>query len=227
MTDAPAPLGPVPGTEGERRWPAAVAVLVALVLPLGFSGEYVGLVRLLLGLAGVALLVALVLTDPGRIDQRSTGIRRLSIGLLVVLAASAALSTVRLVADLLEGAPSLEDPRDLLAAGALIWLENGVVFSLFFWELDGGGPASRFHRVQPHPDFAFPQQMNPSLAPEHWRPRYHDYLYLSLTNGLAFSPTDAMPMTAAAKGAMALQSLLSVVIVSLVIANAVNVIGPG
>jgi uncharacterized membrane protein len=217
--------GPLPGAQGERRWPAATAIAISLVLPLLLISEFSGFARIALSAVGFVLLVAVIATDPGRIDQRSRRTRGLSIGLVLVLGASASISTVRLIAELLDGAPELQDPTTLLAAGALIWLENALVFSVFFWEVDGGGPAGRFHRVQPHPDFAFPQQMNPDLAPELWRPEYHDYLYLALTNALAFSPTDAMPMTPVAKLSMALQSLLSIVILSLVVANAVNILG--
>jgi hypothetical protein len=211
--------------KGEHRWPPAVAVVVALVLPMLLVGSLKGEARALLTIVGLVLLAAVIVTDPGRIDERTRLGRSLSIALLVILGIRAAFGTGRLVTELLEGAPQLDDPRTLLFAGFVIWLENGLVFSLFFWELDAGGPAARLHRVRAHPDFAFPQHMNPELAPPDWRPRYHDYLYLSLTNALAFSPTDAMPMTAAAKGAMAFQSLLSLVILSLVVANAVNILG--
>ena len=186
------PPGPVPGTVGEHRWPAALGVTAALVIPLFIQVGYAGWLRGALFLAGLVLLVAIIASDPGRIDEHRRTNRRLSVGLLIVLVVLAASSTLRLVLELLEGAPALSSADTLLAAGALIWLEDSLVFSLVFWELDGGGPAARFHRVRSNPDFAFPQQMDPELAPPHWRPEYHDYLYLSLTNALAFSPTDAI-----------------------------------
>jgi uncharacterized membrane protein len=210
---------------GEHRWPAAVAIVVSLLLPMVLVSSLKGAPRFWLTVVGLVLLVATIVTDPGRIDRRTRLTRFLSIALLLVLGARATVGTVRLIAELLEGAPVLDNPRTLLFAGAVIWLENGLVFSLFFWELDAGGPAERLHQVRPYPDFSFPQQMNPELAPATWRPRYHDYLYLSLTNALAFSPTDAMPLTSPAKLSMAFQSLLSIAILSLVIANAVNILG--
>lgn len=224
-TGGPDEIGPVPGSRGEQRWPAAIAVFAALFLPLLLVTDFAGNLRVVLTGTGVVLLVATIISDPGRIDRHSRRNRALSLGLMLVLAATASSSTVRLIVELLDGAPELDDPNTLLAAGAVIWLENGLVFSLWFWEIDGGGPAARYHRVRSHPDFAFPQQMDPELAPAHWRPQYHDYLYLSLTNALAFSPTDAMPLTPKAKLSMGVQSLLSVALLSLVIANAVNVIG--
>ena len=110
----------------------------------------------------------------------------------------------------------------MLASGALIWLGNALIFGLLYWELDSGGPLARYRRERPHPDFAFSQQLNPELAPAGWRPRYVDYLILGVTTSTAFSPTDVMPMTAWAKLTMALQSLISLTVIGLVVARAVN-----
>ena len=102
-------------------------------------------------------------------------------------------------------------------------MSNIIAFALLYWELDGGGAAERAHRPSSRiVDLAFPQQMNPSLAPAHWRPRFIDYLYLGFTNATAFSPTDAMPLAPWAKITMALQALISLVILGLVIARAVK-----
>jgi hypothetical protein len=117
-----------------------------------------------------------------------------------------------------------ESATSLLASGAVIWLGNALIFGLLYWEFDGGGPLARYRRQRPHPDFAFTQQLNPELAPPDWRPRYVDYLILGVTTSTAFSPTDVMPMTAWAKLAMALQSLISLTVIGLVIARAVNVL---
>jgi hypothetical protein len=105
----------------------------------------------------------------------------------------------------------------------VIWLGNVLVFSLFYWLLDSGGPLARYRGERPYPDFAFTQQMSPELAPPGWRPQYADYLILGLTTSTAFSPTDVMPMAWWAKLTMALQSLISLTVVGLVIARAVNV----
>ena len=105
----------------------------------------------------------------------------------------------------------------------MIWLGNVLVFSLFYWLLDSGGPLARYRGDRPYPDFAFTQQMSPELAPPGWRTQYVDYLILALTTSTAFSPTDVMPMARWAKLTMALQSLISLTVVGLVIARAVNV----
>ena len=107
----------------------------------------------------------------------------------------------------------------------MVWIDTNLTFALLYWQLDGGGPAERLHRLRRHPDFAFPEQQNPDLAPPSWRPIFVDYLYLGLTNATAFSPTDVMPLARWAKLAMALQAVTSILILSLVIANAVNILG--
>jgi uncharacterized membrane protein len=93
-----------------------------------------------------------------------------------------------------------------------------------YWELDGGGAAERARAHLAYPDFAFPQQLTPGIAPPGWRPRYFDHLYLAFTNATAFSPTDVMPLVPWAKLAMTVQSTLSLLLLGLVVARAVNVL---
>jgi hypothetical protein len=207
----------------ERRWPMAAAVLVAVVLTASFPGRWsVGPVWLIPACECV-LLVALVIADPGRIDRRSNAMRIISIALVAVLVLSTLWSTGNLINELITGGQATDDASTLLSQGVSVWFCNVIVFSLLFWELDAGGAPARAHGVRQHPDFAFPQQINPALASASWRPRYPDYLYLGITNAIALSPTDAMPLAFWAKAAMAVQSLVSLAILSLVIARAVNV----
>lgn len=105
-----------------------------------------------------------------------------------------------------------------------MWVSNNIAFALLYWELDGGGAAARAHRTADHPDSAFPQQLNPRIAPPNWQPRFIDYLYPGFTNATALSPTDAMPLAPWAKITMALQAVISLAILALVIARAVNVL---
>ena len=150
------------------------------------------------------LLVGLIAADPGRIDRRGRQIRAaLSIGLVVLIAATAAWATGRLVVDLLHGNPQTKVASELLATGALVWTEVIIAFTFVYWELDGGGPASRYLDGITYPDLAFPEQLSPEVAPPGWRPIFVDYLYLWLTNATAFSPTDVMPLAHWAKLAMA------------------------
>jgi uncharacterized membrane protein len=115
--------------------------------------------------------------------------------------------------------------RQLLISGAAAWFTNAIAFGLAFWEMDCGGPVARALATTPRkPDFQFPQDENPQLAREGWAPRLWDYLYVSLTNATAFSPTDAMPLTRPAKALMAAESTLSAITVLLVAARAVNIL---
>ena len=115
--------------------------------------------------------------------------------------------------------------RQLLLSGGVAWLTDAIAFGLAFWELDGGGPVARaLAGARRKPDFQFPQDENPQLAREGWAPRLWDYFYVSLTNSMAFSPTDAMPLTRPAKAFMAAESTLSAITVLLVAARAVNIL---
>ena len=105
-----------------------------------------------------------------------------------------------------------------------MWVANNIAFSLLYWELDCGGAAARVHRLKPHPTSRF-RSNSPEVAPDGWRPRFVDYLYLGFTNATAFSPTDVMPLTPRAKFPMLVQSLVSLILLGLVVARAVNVLG--
>jgi uncharacterized membrane protein len=113
----------------------------------------------------------------------------------------------------------------LLLTGFAIWTTDVIVFALLFWELDAGGPAVRLQVRRATLDFQFPQDENPQLAQKGWSPMIWDYAYLSLTNGIAFSPTDVMPLSLRAKAAMGAESAISAVTVLLVAARAVNTLG--
>jgi hypothetical protein len=209
----------------EARWPMAGAVLCVITLTALLPGSLRFGPPWLLPLGEGLLLVAVAAADPGRITRRSQLLRRMSIGLVAVVALGALQSAVKLIDELISGGSLTNEAGALLEAGATVWLTNNLAFALLFWELDCGGSAARAHRLPLHPDFAFPQQLNPDIAPPHWRPRFVDYLYLALTNSLAFSPTDAMPLAAWTKIGMGTQALISFSIVGLVIARAVNVFG--
>jgi len=172
---------------------------------------------------GVALLVVLIAADPGKIDRRGTWPRLVSLSLVTVLILGALWATGGLIHQLVEGTgPVANDAETLLLTGAIVWASNNIAFSLLYWDLDSGGSAARLQYPPHYPDFAFPQQLNPELAPPGWRPLFADYLYLGFTNAMAFSPTDVMPFALWAKAAMTVQSLISLVIVGLVVARAVN-----
>lgn len=141
-----------------------------------------------------------------------------------MLVSSAIWSTVRLIDDLIHGGHETSSANALLLAGGSVWCSTVLAFSLLYFELDSGGPAARAHHMPPTPALAFPQHLSPELNAPHWRPHYIDYLYLGFTNSTALSPTDVMPLAPWAKSVMTLQSILSLMILGLVVARAVNVL---
>lgn len=170
------------------------------------------------------LLVAHVIADPGRIDRQTRATRAIDIALVAVLVVASATQAVVLIAELVGGNRALNSADALLSSGALVWLNTIIAFTFLYWEFDGGGSVARARRGASYPHFAFPQHMNPSLAPPDWRPLFVDYLYLGLTNATAFSPTDVMPLRHWAKVTMGVQALISLIILGLVVARAVNIL---
>jgi hypothetical protein len=221
------PADPAEPVAVEARWPVAAAILAFIAISVALrivepDREALGPDWLIPSIE-IAMLVVLLAADPARIVARSRWLRRLSIVLILALTAAAVLSTGILINDLVRGEQVTNSAGPLLASGAVIWLGNLLVFSLVYWIFDSGGPLARYRGDRRYPDFAFTQHQAPELAPPGWRPRYVDYLVLGLTTNTAFSPTDVMPMAAWAKATMALQSVISLVVVGLVIARAVNV----
>jgi hypothetical protein len=211
----------------EPRWPVALAVLTFIAISVGLRigvphRESLGPSWLIPGIE-FGLLACLVAADPGHLARRRRWLRRISILLVLALAAATLLATGKLIQQLIVGGKVTNEASSLLASGAVIWLGNVLVFSLIYWLLDSGGPVARYLGERPYPDFAFSQQMSPELAPPGWHAMYVDYLILGLTTSTAFSPTDVMPMTAWPKLTMALQSIIALSVVGLVIARAVNV----
>ena len=178
---------------------------------------YRGLIPALEG----ALIVVLLIANPGHISKEQTRLRIVGISLIALITVANTVSLTELIHALLYGTRA--GGRPLVYASVPIWLTNVIVFGLWYWELDRGGPAKRQVPEHPRPDFLFPQMATPGSAPS-WSPNFLDYLYTSFTNATAFSPTDTMPLTIWAKLLMMLQSLASLVTVAVVISRAVNIL---
>ena len=207
----------------EPRWPELLALLTAIGLQLVLPDRVVrgrGNRALIPALEG-ALIVVLLVANPGRISAEQSRLRVVGITLIALISAANVVSLTELIHALLYG--SKTTGRPLVYASVPIWLTNIIVFGLWYWELDRGGPASRQLATHRHPDFLFPQMSAPGSSPG-WAPRFLDYLYTSFTNATAFSPTDTMPLTDWAKLLMMLQSLASLVTVAVVISRAVNIL---
>ena len=173
-------------------------------------------------LASPALLLMIMLLAVPLAELRPGRVRNVAVALLGLLIAADAVAVGVLLAALAGSDAGSLSAGDLFAHGGVVWLTNIITFGLLFWMLDVGGPRVRAERGRPDPDFEFPQDARRRAD---WSPRLSDYLYVSLTNAIAVSPTDTMPLTRRAKGLMAVTSLLSNAVVILVVSRAVSVVG--
>jgi hypothetical protein len=206
----------------------AAVVLVALALVSRHAhweslGQRLWWIWLVVGAPYVGLSATL-LFGLGRLVRHNRR-REIVVGLLALVWLVNVAGVVVLVASLVFPSGTHVTGRQLLFSGGAALLSNAIAFGLAFWELDCGGPVARALASAPRkPDFQFPQDENPLLAGDGWAPRLWDYFYVALTNGIAFSPTDAMPLTRPAKALMAAQSTLSAITILLVAARAVNIL---
>jgi hypothetical protein len=173
----------------------------------------------------VVLVVALMVGDPGRIDRQKTWLRVLTGTLIGIISFANAASAIRLVIAIFNTAPFTQNPRVLIISGAIIWLTNVIAFGLWYWDLDRGGAAARAQGVPIGPAFIFPEMANSEHVREGWYPTFLDYLQLSFSTAMAFSPTDVSAIKPWAKLLMMVESALSLVVGLLVIARAVNILG--
>ncbi|MER5812569.1 hypothetical protein ABT143_31025 [Streptomyces sp. NPDC002033] len=219
---------------GEARMPAVIATLVAIglyqVLP---HQLLVGPHYVLLGLE-LLLLVPLIAMNPKRLTRQTRLSRTLSLALVLIIAASNLVALGILIHDMLS--VGVKDGGSLLTAAFQVWLTNIIVFGLAYWELDRGGPVSRTQTPRdalPLADFRFSQDENHDAVQEvadgssvtsDWVPTLVDYLYVSVTNSTAFSPTDTMPLSTRAKAMMSVQSIAALTTSLLVIARAVSIL---
>ena len=169
------------------------------------------------------LLFALIVVAPARATQHAIGLRRFALTVIAIVSLANSVSLGLLVHYLINGGHV--GGHRLILSGAVLWATNVLLFAIWYWEMDRGGPAMRFIHPDALPDLQFPQMENPQLAPAGWRPGFVDYLYTSLTNATAFSPTDTMPLTQSTKMVMGIQSITALLTVGLVIARAVNILG--
>ena len=203
-------------------WPARLAVLTAIVLYLVLPDRLVPGPRYVVPIIEVIVLGVLTAGFPHHTMVDSRPRRLIAIGLLAVVSAANVANLGLLLNALLRG--GVQNGRELIFASAAVWLTNVIVFGLWYWELDRGGPYERHRSEHREPDFLFPQMTVPGSAPEDWAPSFVDYMYVSFTNATAFSPTDTMPLTAMAKLLMGVQSTASLLTVAVVASRAVNIL---
>jgi hypothetical protein len=209
--------------EGENRLPVAAVVAVAVVLQVVLPARFTFQPEWVLPALEGVLLIALSIANPRRITRTSSAIRAASVGLVALVSLANGWSAGRLAKAILEQHGG-HAPIPLLADGGAIYLTNIIVFALWYWEWDRGGPVARAQGQRKYPDFLFAHMTAPELAPKDWRPSFFDYFYLSFTNATAFSPTDTLPLAVWAKMLMMAQSVVALVTVALVVSHAVNIL---
>jgi uncharacterized membrane protein len=215
------PYPPPPDTE--PLWPVQLTLLGAIGLQLLLPAHLtIGPVWLVPSLEG-ALLIGMFFASPRELEGEHTLRRRFALGMTALVSAANIFSLYELTHFLLHHNIT-SGGRELIVSGMLIWLTNFLIFALWYWELDRGGPGKRAAGHDEAPDFLFPQMTDDRIEPIEWRPQFLDYLYVSLTNAEAFSPTDTMPLTHMAKVIMGIQSLVSLVTIGLIVSRAVNIL---
>ena len=205
----------------EPHWPAALALLTSVGLYIVLPNRLVVGPRWILPVL-IALPLIPLLAKRHRHPDEAPWVRQLTIGLIALITLANMISVGLLVHQLL--VTNISQGRNLIYSAVSIWLTNVIVYGLWLWEIDRGGPHLRAGGGRPFADIQFPQMENPSLAPPDWRPRFTDYLYTSLANGTSFAPADAMPLTRQAKALFAGESLVSLVTIAVVAARAVNIL---
>jgi hypothetical protein len=219
----------------ESRWPAVLALGIALAAYGALPSSVPLLLRAVVVGIGVVLLLPVLLLNPRRLDKQTRWSRILSLGQALLLLAANQVALGILIHALIT-ADRKDGPAVLLSA-LQVWGTNVIAFALVYWELDRGGPVARRREARgdlPKADFRFPQDEDADAieevaagSSEHsdWAAGYVDYIYFSLTNSMAFSPTDVMPLSYRAKALMGVEAFTAFVILALVIARAVSLLG--
>jgi uncharacterized membrane protein len=220
---SPLPGRPYPPSGApEPFWPAQLTILAAIGLQLALPARLtVGPSWLIPALEAV-LLLGMFMATPRQLEHEHPRRRRVALGLTAFVSAANIYSLGALTHFLLHH--NVSNGRELIVSGVLIWLTNFLIFGLWYWEMDRGGPGRRASGKDGPPDFLFVQMNDDRIEPSGWRPQFIDYLYVSLTNATAFSPTDTMPLSSAAKSTMGIQGLVSLVTIGLIVSRAVNIL---
>jgi uncharacterized membrane protein len=214
------PYPPPPASE--PFWPAQVTILAAIGLQVALPKRLTAGPSWLVPAFEGALLLGMFMATPRQLEHEHPRRRRVALGLTAFVTAANIYSLGALTHLLLHG--TISNGRELIVSGVLIWLTNFLIFALWYWEMDRGGPGKRAAGQDRAPDFLFPQMSDDRIEPREWRPKFIDYLYVSLTNATAFSPTDTMPLSPTAKGTMGIQALVSLVTIGLIVSRAVNIL---
>lgn len=206
----------------EPRWPAALALIAAIALYFFLPSTLIVGPRWVLPALELLLVVPLVITNPDRRNADTTALRVASILLIAIISIANISALALLVHDLLRHTDI--DGKPLIYSAIALWFNNVIVFALWYWEVDGGGPADRHNTPVQSCDFLFPQQSTPEVFTAEWKPAFMDYLYLSFSNSTTFGATDTMPISRRSKALMMLQSGSALITIVLVASRAINVL---
>jgi len=170
----------------------------------------------------VLFLLVLIVGDPGRIDRDRRWLRVTTGCMLGLITIVNALAALRLVVDIFDP-KAFGSAAELLRIGGIVWGTNIIAFALWFWDLDAGGAAARMSdKVTRGAAFIFPEMNYPDRVTAAWYPQFVDYLALSFNTATAFSPTDVSAVKRWAKLLMITESAISLVLATLVVARAIN-----
>ncbi|CAH0221532.1 hypothetical protein SRABI83_02392 [Arthrobacter sp. Bi83] len=223
-----------PDARAEHRWPAVIALLLALGLYATLPSSFLPALRYAVVAVGLLMLIPLIALNPARLRRQTRWSKYLATGQALLLVAANEVALVQLI--ILLTSSGKQDGPTLLLAALQVWVTNIIGFALVYWELDRGGPVSRRHADRkdlPPADFRFPQDEDHDAVEEvatrssvktGWVASFVDYLYFSASNSMAFSPTDTMPLSPRAKIFMVLEAAGGFVLLALVIAHAVALI---
>lgn len=205
------------------RWTALIGIGIIAILYIALPEQLtLGPTWLLPAIEGALILVLLLVTvfDVSTNNYKTQAMRRY---LALVLLGVVTIGLIGSIAFFIITLPHNSKAVNLLRTAALLWTSNILVFSLWYWEIDGGGPIKRHEANHEAIDFTFPQQVNGNHGK--WAPHFFDYVFLAFNTATAFSPTDTYPLTRPAKALMMIESLTSFMIIALLAARAVNILG--
>lgn len=204
-------------------WHVQLAMIIALSLQLLLPDKFTVGLRYILPWVEGLLIISLSITTPRARTFRSFR-RRINVFALIAIIAVANAYSLIVVAEHLLRQGIVADGRAVILTAINIFLTNIIIFALWYWEMDGGGPGAR-RGIQKHEqDFLFAPHRNELYKHPKWHPTFGDYLYLSATNAMAFSPSDVLPLSVRAKMLMLSQAILSGVTIILVAARAVGIL---
>jgi len=223
---APPPVTPNEAAEhGEHWWPVALAIVVTVALHVALPAKYRVNPPWVAPAVLLALLAALIIGDPGRIDRQKTWLRFTTGTVIALLTLANLFAAARLVGDIITNNKLFANNAvGLLATGGVIWATNVIAFGLWYWDLDRGGAAARAHHPYANPAFVFPEMLHTDYTPATWVPAFADYLSLAFWTATAFSPTDVSAIKRWAKLLMIMEAAVSLGIGTLVIARAINIL---